>query len=80
MISDEFPEYDIFALDPDGKAPMSLHLHVDDADATIAAALAAGAQLTRAMGPVLRRAFRQDSRPVRLRLADRAYDRSGRTR
>ena len=49
MISDEFPEYDIFALDPDGKAPMSLHLHVDDADATIAAALAAGAQLTRAI-------------------------------
>ncbi|MBN3831433.1 VOC family protein [Burkholderia sp. Ac-20344] len=49
MISDEFPEYDLLALDPDGKAPMLLHLHVDDADATIAAALAAGAQLTRAI-------------------------------
>lgn len=49
MISDTFPEYDIFALDPDGNAPMSLHLHVDDTDATIAAAVAASAQLTRAI-------------------------------
>ncbi|NHV25182.1 VOC family protein [Burkholderia sp. D-99] len=47
MISDAFPEYDLPAPDPDGKAPMLLHLHVDDADATIAAAVAAGAQLTR---------------------------------
>lgn len=49
MISDEFPEYDLFALDPAGNAPMALHLHVDDADATIAAAIAAGASLTRAI-------------------------------
>ncbi|ABK11148.1 MULTISPECIES: VOC family protein [Burkholderia] len=37
------------ALDPDGNAPMALHLHVDDADATIAAAVAAGAHVTRAL-------------------------------
>ena len=48
MISDEFPNT-ISSRSTDGKAPMSLHLHVDDADATIAAALAAGAQLTRAI-------------------------------
>ncbi|VWD42212.1 glyxoylase [Burkholderia lata] len=46
MISDEFPEYDLLALDPDGKAPMLLHLLVDNADTTIAAAIAAGARLT----------------------------------
>ncbi|WGY72021.1 VOC family protein [Burkholderia cepacia] len=49
MLSDEFPEYDLRALDADGTAPMLLHLHVDDADATIAAVIAAGASLTRAI-------------------------------
>ncbi|WP_176045443.1 VOC family protein [Burkholderia sp. BCC1644] len=49
MLSDEFPEYDLLALAPDGTASILLHLHVDDADATIAAAIAAGASLTRAI-------------------------------
>ena len=47
MLSDAFPEYGIHALDPDGPPVCSIHLHVDDADATIAAAVAAGARLTR---------------------------------
>lgn len=47
MLSDAFPEYGIHALDPDGPSTFVLHLHVDDADATIAKAVEAGAKLVR---------------------------------
>jgi len=45
MISDEYPEYGM--LGPQGRTPVSLHIHVDDADALIAKAVAAGAKLER---------------------------------
>lgn len=48
MISDEFPEYGCFAPDPEAKAAMTLHVHVDDCDAVFAAALRAGARPVRA--------------------------------
>jgi len=48
LLSAEFPEYGIHAADPTVPAGFALHLHVDDADAVIAAAVAAGATLVRA--------------------------------
>src|SRR3546814_13496893 len=48
MVSAEFPEYGINAPDPDGPSTFVLHLHVDDADATIERATEAGARLLRA--------------------------------
>ncbi|SMF23570.1 Uncharacterized conserved protein PhnB, glyoxalase superfamily [Tistlia consotensis] len=47
MLSDEFAEYGCLAPDPDARSSVGIHLHVDDADATIASALEAGAQLVR---------------------------------
>lgn len=47
MISDEFPEYGIHALDPDNSGVCSIHLHVDDADAVVARAVKAGARIVR---------------------------------
>ena len=46
MVSEEFPEYGIHGPTP-GKTGLSLHLHVDDADAVIRRALEAGAELLR---------------------------------
>ena len=47
MLSDAFPEHGILAPEP-GTAPrVAIHLHVGDADAVIAQALAAGATLVR---------------------------------
>jgi PhnB protein len=48
MISDEFPEYDCVAPDPEARSAMTLHIHVDDCDALIDAAVRAGARLVRA--------------------------------
>ena len=48
MLSDEYPEMDIRGPAPGASTPLSLHIHVDDADAVIAQALAAGATLERA--------------------------------
>lgn len=48
MICDEFPEYGIFAPSDDARAPLSIHLHVDNADEVIARAVEAGAKLVRA--------------------------------
>jgi uncharacterized glyoxalase superfamily protein PhnB len=48
MLSDEFPEFDIHAPDPEGRSSFVIHLHVDDADAMIELAVAAGARLLRA--------------------------------
>lgn len=47
MISDEFPEFGIYAPDPDRPSGFVLHLHVDDADAMIAEAVSAGARIVR---------------------------------
>ncbi|HMA15228.1 MAG: VOC family protein [Bacteroidota bacterium] len=48
MLSDEFPEFDIHAPDPQARGSFVIHLHVDDADAMIDKAVAAGARLVRA--------------------------------
>jgi uncharacterized glyoxalase superfamily protein PhnB len=47
MLSEEFPEFGIRKPDPAYGHSASLHLHVDDADATIERAIAAGATLER---------------------------------
>lgn len=47
MLCDEFPEYGIRSATALGATPVSLHLHVDDADAAIAQALRCGATLER---------------------------------
>ena len=47
MLSDEFPEFDIHAPDPEGPSDFSIHLHVDDADALIAKCASAGATIIR---------------------------------
>lgn len=45
MLSDAFPEYGVMAPPAEGASGMALHLHVDDADALCARAVAAGATL-----------------------------------
>ena len=45
MISEEFPEFGIHSAKTLGGSAVSLHLHVDDADAVVARAVAAGATL-----------------------------------
>jgi uncharacterized glyoxalase superfamily protein PhnB len=47
MLSDEFPEYGFKGPQAIGGTTFSIHLHVDDADALIARAVAAGATLVR---------------------------------
>jgi uncharacterized glyoxalase superfamily protein PhnB len=47
MLSDEFPEYGCHAPDPQAPSSFVIHLHVDDADALMAKAVAAGARLVR---------------------------------
>ncbi len=47
MLSDEFPEYGIRGPKAIGATAVTLHLHVDDADATIRRAVAEGAELER---------------------------------
>ena len=48
MLSDEFPEYGIRSATSIGATPVTLHLHVHDADAAIQQAVQAGATLERA--------------------------------
>jgi uncharacterized glyoxalase superfamily protein PhnB len=48
MISDEFPEFDIHAPDPDAPSTFVVHLHVDNAEALVDKAIGAGARLIRA--------------------------------
>jgi PhnB protein len=45
MLSDEFPEYNIKGPHALGGTPVTIHLHVDNADVMIARAVAAGAVL-----------------------------------
>jgi len=47
MLSDEFPEYDCYAPDASDRGSLTIHLHVDDADAAIEQAVSAGARLVR---------------------------------
>jgi len=47
MLSDEFPEYGIESATTIGSTPVTIHLHVDDADDVIQQAVAAGATLER---------------------------------
>lgn len=47
MLSDAFPELGINAPDPEAPSGFLLHLHVDDADGVIAAAVEAGARVIR---------------------------------
>jgi uncharacterized glyoxalase superfamily protein PhnB len=48
MLCDEFPEYGIRSASTLGATPVTLHLHVDNADAMIDQAVAAGATLEQA--------------------------------
>jgi uncharacterized glyoxalase superfamily protein PhnB len=50
MLSDEFPEYGIRSASAIGATPVTIHLHVDDADAAIRQAVAAGATIEREPG------------------------------
>ncbi|MFC3551643.1 VOC family protein [Lysobacter cavernae] len=45
MLCEQYPEYDIREPNPSAGTSVTLHVHVDDADAVIARALAAGATL-----------------------------------
>jgi uncharacterized glyoxalase superfamily protein PhnB len=47
MLSDEFPEFGIKGPASIGGTSLTIHLHVDDADALIARAVAAGAKVIR---------------------------------
>lgn len=47
MIADEFPEYGFRSPEKLGGTPVTIHLHVDDCDAFIDRAVAAGAKLER---------------------------------
>lgn len=47
MLSDEYPEMGLVGPQTRGGTVMSMHLHVDDADALIARAVAAGAAVVR---------------------------------
>lgn len=48
MLCDEYPEYGIRSAKALGGSPVTIHLHVDDADAMLAQAVAAGATLEQA--------------------------------
>lgn len=48
MLSEEYPEMGILGPESVGGTTASIHLHVDDADAVIASAVAAGATVVRA--------------------------------
>ncbi len=48
MLCDEFPEFGIRSASSIGATPVTIHLHVDDADAVISQAVLAGATVERA--------------------------------
>lgn len=47
MLSDEFPEFDIHGPQSVGRTTVSIHLHVDDADAVLRRAVEAGGTIVR---------------------------------
>ena len=81
MLSDEFPEYGIPGPQTLGGTTLTIHLHVDDADALIARAVAAGATLVR---PPQDQFYGERSgtraRPLRPRVEHRPRDRGGHAR
>jgi PhnB protein len=50
MLADEFPEMDARSPQSLGGSPVSIHLYVEDADAVLGQAVAAGAEVKRPMG------------------------------
>ena len=48
MLSDEYPEMGVKSAETLGATPVTIHLHVDDADALVERAVQAGAKLERA--------------------------------
>ncbi len=48
MLSEEYPEMGVRSAQTMGGTPVTIHLHVDDADALVARAMQAGATLERA--------------------------------
>jgi len=48
MLSEEYPEMGVRSAETLGASPVTIHLHVDDADALVARAVEAGATLERA--------------------------------
>ena len=49
MLADEFPELEFFAPKPGAGVPVNIHLYVRDVDAMFQKAIAAGAQVVRAL-------------------------------
>ena len=47
MLSDEFPEMDVLSPESRGGSPVCLHLYVEDVDAFVGKAVAAGAKVVR---------------------------------
>ncbi|HEU5248672.1 MAG TPA: VOC family protein [Thermoanaerobaculia bacterium] len=47
MLADEFPEMEFLSPQSIGGSPVTMHLYVEDVDATVASATGAGATLTR---------------------------------
>src|SRR5260370_27585826 len=72
MLADEHPEIQALSPKTIGGSPVSLPLYVEDVDAAVERAVAAGAKLVRPVAdPVLRRPGRRDRGPVRLYLVYR---------
>ena len=80
MLSDEWPDFGALSPPSVGGSPVKLHLYVDDCDAVVARAVAAGATLMRPVhGPVLWRPQRHDGGPVRSQLVRRDAEGAGDT-
>ncbi len=72
MLADEFPDMGASSPAKYGGTPVSLHVYVEDVDATVERAVSAGATLTRAgREPLLRRPVGPDPRSVRPRVEHR---------
>ena len=72
MFNDEFPNWGILApTSSKSETGVTLHLYVEDADKTVAAAVAAGAVVTMPLaGPILGRPLWQSEGSVRTYLGD----------
>jgi PhnB protein len=77
MLVDEFPDWGSLGPNALNGSPVTIHLYVEDVDATVERAVAAGAKIHRAgRRHVLGRSLRQGRGPFRAPLVDRhAYPR-----
>ena len=75
MLCDEFPEHGIRAPQPGAGTSVTIHIHVDNADAVIQQAVEAGATLEVPPSDAFRRTFRMRQRPVRASLEHRSSHR-----